>query len=216
MGSIPNLSAHQLFQSHLVNCDICRKYDSAEIIETQPDSGVWNVHVKETSKRRLCPVGLVLLEAARKEDPDKNPFKLAFFPFVPKMFQKIEGLVRGNWTICKVVDKSIAAAQPYQQKDKATGEYHWRTSSSRAVGYEVETEDGRRFYCNEKQIRKIKPSKIAATKPSISGSSKASPSSISTLKLFQSGRLVMQQPVKLSNVGSNPTSGAKFKLNLRG
>lgn len=219
MSATPDLSHHQLFQSHLVNCNICRKYDSAEIIETQKDSGVWNTKTTPTVNRRLCPVGLKLLEEARKEDPDKNPFKPAFFPFVAKMYQHIEGEIKGKWEACMVVDRSISAPQGYQKLDKESGEVHWRTSTARVVGYEVETDDGRRHYCNEKQIRKIKPQKIVAPVKDVHslnlGKSVASPSSALTLKL-QSSSKVERFTENKDVAGSIPASGAKFTLHLGG
>lgn len=123
---IPTLSKHQLFQSHLVNCDICRKYESAGIAEVS--EGVWQSTVREVANRRMCPVGVKLFNEALKEEPNKSPFRPKSFPYVAKMYETVRFRHTGSieWIQGKVIDRSIGANQ-------------------RVMGYEVEVITKSRF-----------------------------------------------------------------------
>src|SRR6266851_88983 len=101
MSATPYLTAHQLFGSHLVNCQICNKYEYASIKEVK--EGVYEPHTKTATKRYLCAVGLVLLERVRKEDPTTNPFKKRFFPFVGKMYEIVEAKIKGQWLVGQII-----------------------------------------------------------------------------------------------------------------
>src|SRR5258707_862253 len=129
MGQTPILSPVQMFQSHVVSCTQGCKWEYKEITR---------IEVR-------CPVGKLLLERAKKEEPETNPFKPRFFPFVPKMFEKILAKVKGQWIEARVIDKSVAA-------------------NGRSVGYECETSGGNRFYVNRYHVKRIQVSVEAVPK----------------------------------------------------
>lgn len=111
MSSFPTLSKHQLFQSHLVNCDICRKYESAsvELSDIEGFGKSFEVKTKPQVNRRMCPVGVKLFNEALKEDPSKSPFRPKSFPYVAKIYEVVKFRPTGTieWIQGKVIDRSL-------------------------------------------------------------------------------------------------------------
>jgi hypothetical protein len=161
MSQTPILTAHAFFHSHLVNCNICKKS------VTEKGRGVWNVSTKAAEQHRLCPVGVILLANAIKEDPNANPFKPQSFPFVAKLYERILALVENVWQEARVIDRSISAAHQYEKLDEETGLLHWRTAAPQVIGYEVEAK-GKRYYVNRHNIKKLQSSSaVERGKPSL-------------------------------------------------
>jgi hypothetical protein len=157
MSTTPNLNPHQMLQSHLVNCNICKKFSHSTIVDRDLGDGrKWfDTTTHENKNRMLCPVGLRLLELARKDDPNKVPsLNRTAWPFVAKLYQRIEVRVRGRWIEARVMDRSISARHYYEKKGE-DGKLHHRTGAEKVVGYEVEADNGRRYFVNPGNIRKL-------------------------------------------------------------
>lgn len=113
--TIPNLNYHQLFRSHIVNCNVCKKYDSASITfreDVSFGSGEgkgWEVNTKTKVNRRMCAVGVILFNKALKEDPTKSPWRPKSFPYVAKMYERVRFRPRGSleWQLGNVIDRSL-------------------------------------------------------------------------------------------------------------
>lgn len=120
----PNLTKHQLFQSHLVNCQICSKYEYASVTVNDQMEGFgkgWEIKTKVKVNRRMCKVGVKLFNEALKEDPSKSPFRPKSFPYVAKIFERVRFRPKGKieWIQGNVIDRSIG-------------------SNGQVIGYEVE------------------------------------------------------------------------------
>lgn len=205
MSTTPGLTKHQLFQSHLVNCQICQRYPDAKVVEI--DKGRYDVETGKkssyTGKKRhqLCPVGVKLLAEALAEDNTKNPFKPTHFPFVPKMHEKVlaHNIKTNEWIEGKVIDKSLSA----------TGQ---------PMGYEIEVREGERFYANRFNVRRLKRHGVSKSMDNGSQEGKGSNSDEAPLRQNRTsgglrmfrvrGNTAREQTITQPQV--SPTKGRRF------
>jgi hypothetical protein len=119
----PELTAHQKFDSHMVNCRRCKevitKHASVTLISKIVD---W-----------LCPVGQKLYKIMMQEDPRAKSRPMNF-PFIPKMYETVVVMHKGKYLMGKVVDKSISA-------------------SGSPMGYEVEISTPQKYNLPDKITR---------------------------------------------------------------
>jgi hypothetical protein len=222
MSTTPILNPHQMLQSHLVNCNICKKFSHTTIVdrkEVDGRPGRWfDTTTHEKRHRMLCPVGLRLLELARKDDPNKVPGKSNMvWPFVAKLYERIEARIKGQWVECRVMDKSISA-RFYYQKEGEDGKLHHRTGAEKIIGYEVETNTGKRAYVNTGDVRRCpspKPGGIASIGDIVTPPLGFQPGKKLALILRDSST-VEPGDSTFETTGSTPVPSTKFTLHLGG
>lgn len=187
--TIPSLNYHQLFRSHLVNCDICRKYESASITfreDVSFGSGEgkgWEVNTKAKINRRMCRVGIILFNKALKEDPHKSPFRPKSFPYVAKIYEKVRFRPRGSleWRQGNVIDRSL-------------------DQHGRVMGYEVEVTTISRF-------EGVRPKKEQFY---------VNPNNIKPLVTYQEKQEALKQTQKAPELKGTTYTPGKYKFKLGG
>lgn len=144
LSATPELTAHQLFQSHVVNCQGCYGYFERVEIDDK----------KKVNQRNLCAVGALLYQRAKAEDANVSSGQKPRFPFVAKMYERVMVNVGGVWQEARVIDLSIRAAHQYEKFDPETGLIHWARAAEKVIGYEVENHKGR-YYVNSDNVMKL-------------------------------------------------------------